>query len=91
MNEIPRPWIVIDISSNYLRVMARRRASSTESTMARLDPNLIPDRFALDRYARRMRREETDRMLRAVAQWLSRARVTAAARSAAARPVAPAP
>lgn len=58
--------------------------------MARLDPNLIPDRFALDRYARRMRREETDRMLRAVAQGLSRARVTAAATPAAARPVAPA-
>ena len=58
--------------------------------MARLDPNLIPDRFALDRYARRMRREETDRMLRAVAQWLSRFLTAAATAPATTRPAAPA-
>ena len=57
--------------------------------MARLDPNLIPDRFALDRYARRMRREETDRMLRAVAQWLRRVRPGVAAAPALARRPAP--
>ena len=57
--------------------------------MARLDPNLIPDRFALDRYARRMRREETDRMLRAVAQWLSRFRAAAASAPATTRRAAP--
>ncbi len=59
--------------------------------MARLDPNLFPDRFALDRYAQRMRREETDRMLRAVAQWLHRFRHGLAAAPAAARRAAPAP
>lgn len=57
--------------------------------MARLDPNLIPDRFALDRYARRMRREETDRLLRAAVQWLRRVGAgVAATRGAARRPAA---
>ena len=59
--------------------------------MARLAPNLIPDRFALDRYARRMRREETDRMLRAVAHWLSRVGAAVATAPAAARPATPTP
>ncbi|MBK9114650.1 MAG: hypothetical protein IPM22_03155 [Betaproteobacteria bacterium] len=56
--------------------------------MARLDPNLFPDRFALDRYARRMRREETDRLVRAVVQWVSRA-ASGAASPAASRRMAP--
>ena len=53
--------------------------------MSRLDPNLIPDRFALDRYARRMRREETDRLLRAAVQWLRRVRAGVAGTHGAAR------
>jgi len=57
--------------------------------MARLDPNLIPDRFALDRYARRMRREETDRLVRAFVQWVRRAGSGAHGMTAATRSAAP--
>lgn len=35
--------------------------------MARFDPDLFPDRFALDRYARRMRQQEIARLTRLVA------------------------
>ena len=35
--------------------------------MARFDPDLFPDRFELDRYARRMRQQEISRVMRAVA------------------------
>ena len=52
--------------------------------MARLDPDLFPDRFDLDRYARRMRQQEISRVLRLVATgWHSWVRqLTGAARSA---------
>jgi hypothetical protein len=57
-----------------------------ETTMARFDPDLLPDRFELDRYARRMRQQEISRMMRAVATaWNRWARhSTGAAPSAAA-------
>ena len=52
--------------------------------MARLDPDLFPDRFDLDRYARRMRQQEISRVLRLVATgwhgWVHR--LTGAAPSA---------
>jgi hypothetical protein len=38
-----------------------------ETTMARFDPDLLPDRFELDRYARRMRQQEIGRVMRTVA------------------------
>lgn len=54
--------------------------------MARFDPDLLPDRFELDRYARRMRQEEISRVMRAVAKvwnrWVRHS--TGAAHSAAA-------
>jgi len=40
--------------------------------MARLDPELIPDRFELDRYARRMRDQEFGRLIRAVVDGVRR-------------------
>jgi hypothetical protein len=40
--------------------------------MARLDPELFPDRFELDRYARRMRDQEFGRLIRAVADGVRR-------------------
>ena len=56
--------------------------------MARFDPDLFPDRFELDRYARQMRQQEIGRMMRLVAagwhRWMLR--LTGAAPSA--RPVA---
>jgi hypothetical protein len=59
-----------------------------EMTMARFDPDLFPDRFELDRYARRMRQQEIGRLTRLVAvgwhRWVQR--MTGAAPSA--RPVA---
>ena len=57
--------------------------------MARLDLDLFPDRFELDRYARRMRQQEIGRLTRLVAVgWHRRLqRWTGAAPSA--RPVAP--
>ena len=38
--------------------------------MARLDPHAFPDRFALDRYARRMRSDETAHAAAAAVQGL---------------------
>jgi hypothetical protein len=56
--------------------------------MARLDPDRFPDRFELDRYARRMRQQEISRLARLVAvgwhRWVPQ--LTGAAPSA--RPVA---
>ena len=40
--------------------------------MARLDPERFPDRFELDRYARRMRDQEFGRLIRAVADGVRR-------------------
>lgn len=40
--------------------------------MARLDPELFPDRFELDRYARRMRDQEFGRLIRAVVDGVRR-------------------
>ncbi len=55
--------------------------------MARFDPELFPDRFELDRYARRMQRQEISRLARLVAlgwhRWMDR--LTGAARPPAAR------
>ena len=64
------------------------RARMMEMTMARFDPDLLPDRFELDRYARRMRQQEIGRVVRLVAAgWHSwTLRLTGAAPSA--RPVA---
>jgi hypothetical protein len=39
--------------------------SNQETTMTRLDPHALPDRFALDRYARQMRADEMARIARA--------------------------
>jgi hypothetical protein len=44
-----------------------RRARTMEMTMARLDPERFPDRFELDRYARRMQQQEISRLTRMVA------------------------
>jgi hypothetical protein len=47
-----------------------RCARTLEMTMARFDPDLFPDRFELDRYARRMRQQEITRLTRLVgAAW----------------------
>jgi hypothetical protein len=58
-----------------------------EITMARPDPDRYPDRFELDRYARRMQRQEISRMSRLVAvgwhRWMDR--LTGAVRPVAAR------
>lgn len=58
--------------------------------MARFDPDLFPDRFELDRYARRMQRQEIGRVARLVAAgwhtWMLRLTGAApSARSVAAR------
>lgn len=38
--------------------------------MTRIHPDYFPDRFALQHYAQRKRREETGRMLHAIADWV---------------------
>jgi hypothetical protein len=64
-----------------------RCARTMEMTMARLDPERFPDRFELDRYARRMQQQEISRLTRLVAVgwhgWVRQ--LTGAARPAAAR------
>ena len=55
--------------------------------MARFDPEFFPDRFELDRYARRMQQQEISRLARLVAlgwhRWMDH--LTGAARPVAAR------
>jgi len=55
--------------------------------MARFDPEFFPDRFELDRYARRMQRQEISRLTRLVAigwrRWMDH--LTGVARPIAAR------
>jgi hypothetical protein len=70
-----------------VRPWREQSARTMEITMARFDPELFPDRFELDRYARRMQRQEISRMSRLVAvgwhRWMDR--LTGAVRPVAAR------
>jgi hypothetical protein len=44
-----------------------------ENNMSRFNPDTWPDRFALERHARSLRRAETDRLARAFAEWMTTA------------------